>query len=229
MPRNQVLLQRLWSRSEQYEVNSMTQLQVHTSSAHPNTSNPRRCPHHETPSTLSATIRTAPKKSRSEHQDIDPMQPEPHMLPTGEDELSQAIRELYQQHWSAIRTHHLIGQRVQDMYNYHIEDLNMHSLTEQLQQMFRNQTSRFKVNASFGFIMQHVETGELRYYHTSHNHGCILEAPHLISGQGDFDGFLKEIIQEDVLEWARQQQQDKQVDRGIWYQYYPLSTRFLIT
>ena len=32
--------------------------------------------------------------------------------------------------------------------------------------MFRNQSSRFKVNAIFGFIMQHVETGELRYYHT---------------------------------------------------------------
>ena len=51
-------------------------------------------------------------------------------------------------------------------------------------------------------------SGELRYYHTSHNHGRILEAPHLISGQHNFDAFVEEIMQEDVLEWAQQQRQD---------------------
>ena len=53
--------------------------------------------------------------------------------------------------------------------------------------------------------MWHVESGELRYYHTSHNLGHLLEAPHLISGQHNFDAFVEEIVQEDVLEWVWQQ------------------------
>ena len=81
----------------------------------------------------------------------------------------------------------------------------MQSLMDQLEQLFRNQTARFKINASLGFILRHIETEELRYYHSSQNQGCMLEAPHLISGQEDFDGFVKDIMQEDVLEWARQQ------------------------
>ena len=122
--------------------------------------------------------------------------------------LTQAVRGVYQQHWTAIRSHHHIGHRVQDTYNYCIEDLNMHTLEIQFQQLFRNQVSRFKVNASFGFIMRHVETEELRYYHSSQNHGRILDVPRLISQQEDFDNFLEDIMQEDVLEWARQQRQD---------------------
>ena len=130
------------------------------------------------------------------------MEPEPHMLPTCNDKMSQSVRDMYHKYWSAIRTHHHIGQRVQDIYNYHIEDLNMHNLIEQLQQMFRNQNSRFKVNASFEIIMWLVENSYLRYYHTSSNHGCILEALHLISGQDNFDDFVEDIMQKDVLEWA---------------------------
>ena len=33
----------------------------------------------------------------SYHQ-VDPIQPEPHMLPTGDDELSAAVRQVYEQH-----------------------------------------------------------------------------------------------------------------------------------
>ena len=81
----------------------------------------------------------------------------------------------------------------------------MNSLVGQLQQLFRNQTYRFKVNVSFGFILQHVETGEMRYYHSSHNQRRVLEEPRLINNQEDFDIFIEDILQEDILEWVRQQ------------------------
>ena len=71
--------------------------------------------------------------------------------------------------------------------------------------MFQSQTSRFKINVSFGFILCNIKNGELCYCHSSHNLGCTLEAPHLISNQEDFEAFLEAIIEEDILEWARKQ------------------------
>jgi hypothetical protein len=35
--------------------------------------------------------------------------------------------------------------------------------------IFIQQTSAFRINVSFGFILRNVETGELRYYHPSQN------------------------------------------------------------
>ena len=142
------------------------------------------------------------------HHNVDPLEPEEAMIPGGGDELSAAMREVYQEHWSSIRTHHCTGQRVQDVYNFTIRDLNLHSLTEELQQMFQSQTVRFRINVSFGFILCHVETGELRYYHSSHNQGRLLDIPPAITNQKDFDAFHSSILQADILEWARQQRQD---------------------
>ena len=34
----------------------------------------------------------------------------------------------------------------------------------------------------------------------------MLEAPHLISNEEDFEAFLEVIIEEDILQWARKQQ-----------------------
>ena len=95
----------------------------------------------------------------------------------------------------------------------------MNSLVDQLQQLFRDQTHRFKVNISFGFILRHAETGEMRYYHSSHNQGRIFEAPRLINNQEDFDAFIEDILQEDILEWVRQQRENTKWVVVVCYQY----------
>ena len=48
------------------------------------------------------------KQLRSEpvHHNVDPFEPEEAMIPGGGDELSAAMREVYQEHWLSIRTHH---------------------------------------------------------------------------------------------------------------------------
>ena len=81
----------------------------------------------------------------------------------------------------------------------------MNQLREQLMEMFRSHVNRFKINVSFGFILHNIENGELHYYHSSHNLGCLLEAPHLINNEADFEVFLEAIIEDDILEWARKQ------------------------
>ena len=108
---------------------------------------------------------------RGNCEEVDPIQPEADILPSAEDNLSDDLREVYQHHWSSICTHH----HTQDVYNYWLQDVNVNQLAGQLQQMFRQQRTRFKVNVSFGFILRNIETGELRYYHSSHNQGRLLE------------------------------------------------------
>ncbi len=62
--------------------------------------------------------RPAPKWSRQDADvspmDTDPVQPDESMELPDEPEL----RAIYMERWSAIRTHHATGRKVQDRYNY---------------------------------------------------------------------------------------------------------------
>ena len=190
------------------EFDNAVQLQTHQRNAHaqPSASSKRkRTVHTRATATEGGAASIQNKRMRGEHQQVDPLQPQPDMLPSGEDDLSADLREIYQDHWASIRTHHRTSQRIQDVYNYRLPDVNITLLAEQLQHLFQSQRRRFKVNVSFGFVLRNIETGELRYYHSSHNQGRLFDAPHMINNQDDFDAFLEDLLKEDILEWARQQ------------------------
>jgi len=57
---------------------------------------------------------------------------------------------------------------------------------------------RFKINYSFGVILQHIETKELRYFHPRYN-TLILDVAQLISWK-DLIKFLNSIAEEEFLE-----------------------------
>ena len=68
---------------------------------------------------------------------------------------------------------------------------------------FRNQSSAFKINLSFGFILRNTISGELRYFHSSKNvSGRFLDVPHLVNNASDFQSFLDSFYQQDILSWA---------------------------
>ena len=77
-----------------------------------------------------------------------------------------------------------------------------------VQHIFANQTTAFKINVSFGFMLRNVETGELRYYHSSQNNARFLDVPHLIRNEEDLERFLEELSRHDMLEFIRQQRPD---------------------
>ena len=64
------------------------------------------------------------------------------------------------------------------------------TFTEMVYQIFREQTTAFKINLSFGFILRNIETGELRYYHSSQNNARFVDVPHLIRTEEDLEKFL---------------------------------------
>ena len=74
---------------------------------------------------------------------------------------------------------------------------------DQLFLLFDQQTTAFKMNCSYGFLLKNKTTNRFRYYHSSNNCcGRLLEEPSLITNRDDFDRFLARIQESDILQWA---------------------------
>ena len=118
------------------------------------------------------------------------------------DELSSAIRDFVHENWGSVRTHVVHGP-IQTRYNRRLTSLDMRDLHDQLFLLFDQQTTAFKVNVSFGFVLREKENDRLRYYHSSNNCcGRYLEETALITNRDDFDRFLARIQESDILQWA---------------------------
>jgi hypothetical protein len=77
-----------------------------------------------------------------------------------------------------------------------------------LEERLWHQTTAIKINLSFVFILRNVETGQLRYYHSSQNNSRFFDVPHLIRTEEDLERFLEELSRHDMLEYIRQQRPD---------------------
>ena len=117
----------------------------------------------------------------------------------------QNIAETYRQHWPQIRTRFSRKNRLQDWYNFRLSTISPSSLREQLSRIFADQTTVFKVNFAFGFILRNTETGALQYHHPSANNNLVLEQPFLVSNREDLERLYQQIAEIDYLEWVRQQ------------------------
>jgi hypothetical protein len=123
-------------------------------------------------------------------------------LPDFDDFVDDNLINFYRSQWSSIRTNRRSG-RIQSTYNIRLTDLNTTSLHHTLWNIFKTQSSAFKINLSFGFILRNKISGELRYFHSSQNvSGRFLDAPHLITDAFDFQTFVQSFVEQDILSWA---------------------------
>ena len=142
----------------------------------------------------------APIRRRITSLDEDPLTPPP--VEPSNDNLSSALQDFVQENWGSIRTYVARGP-VQTRYNHRFTTPDMRVLKEPLGELFDEQTTAFKVNLSFGFILKQKVTGRLRYYHSSNNCcGRYLEEPSLITNRDDFESFQERIQEPDLLNWA---------------------------
>ena len=89
-------------------------------------------------------------------------------LPDFDDFVDYNLINFYRSPWSSIRTNRRSG-RIQSTYNIRLTDLNTTSLHHTLWNIFKTQSSAFKINLSFGFILRNKISSELRYFHSSKN------------------------------------------------------------
>ena len=112
---------------------------------------------------------------------------------------------LHRDHWRTIRTRQSRGNRVQDWYNYRLNSLNMGKLVSDVERIFQDQTTVFKLNLSFGFVLFNNETEQMQYHHSSANNNRVFETPFLVRNREDLQQVRLALENLDVFEWARQQ------------------------
>ena len=140
---------------------------------------------------------SAPKRRRVASLDEDTLTP-PSVEPAN-DNLSRDLRDFVHENWASVRTHVVRGP-VQTRYNHRLTTTNLRDLHEPLRVLFDQQTTAFKINCSYGFVLREKQSGRLRYYHSSNNCcGRLLEEPSLITNRADFDSFLERIREPDIL------------------------------
>ena len=112
---------------------------------------------------------------------------------------------LHRDHWRTIRTRQSRGNRVQDWYNYRLNSLNMGELVSDVERIFQDQTTVFKLNLSFGFVLFNNDTEQMQYHHSSANNNRVFETPFLVRNREDLQQVRLALENLDVFEWARQQ------------------------
>ena len=143
---------------------------------------------------------SAPKRRRIALNE-DPLTPPP-IEHAANDNLSRDLRDFVHENWASVRTHVVRGP-VQTRCNRRLTSLDTRDLHEPLRVLFDQQTTAFKINCSYGFVLREKQSGRLRYYHSSNNCcGRFLEEPSLVTNSQTFNTFLERIEETDVLQWA---------------------------
>ena len=143
---------------------------------------------------------SAPKRRRVASLDEDTLTP-PSVEPVN-DNISRDLRDFVHENWASVRTH-VVNGPVQTRYNHRLTSMDTRDLHEPLGQLFDQQTTAFKINLSFGFILREKQSGRLRYYHSSCNCcGRYLGEASLVTNLQTFNTFLERIEETDVLQWA---------------------------
>ena len=115
-------------------------------------------------------------------------------------EAQQSLVPEYRNHLHQIRTSFSCKNRILDCYNFH----QPQELITHLNNIFTDQSTVFKLNVSFGFILRNNETGALQYYYASRNNEQVFEEPFQINTAADLQQVREALLNLDVLEWVRQ-------------------------
>ena len=119
-------------------------------------------------------------------------------------EVQQSSVLEYRRHWHQIRTRFNRQNRLLDWYNYRLSSPQPQEVVQHLDEIFTDQSTVFKLNVSFGFILRNNETGALQYYYASRNNDQVFEEPFQITTAADLPHVREALQNLDVLEWVRQ-------------------------
>jgi hypothetical protein len=81
----------------------------------------------------------------------------------------------------------------------------MGQLVNNIQPIFEDQTTVFKLNLSFGFVLFNNETQQMQYHHPSANNSRVFDTPFQIHNREDLAQVRETKQHIDIHEWARQQ------------------------
>ena len=74
-----------------------------------------------------------------------------------------------------------------------------------VERIFQDQTTVFKLNLSFAFVLFNNETEQMQYHHSSANNNRVFETPFLVRSREDLQQVRLALENLDVFEWVQQQ------------------------
>ena len=133
--------------------------------------------------------------------------------------------QVHRQHWRAIRTRQSRGNRVQDLYNYHLNSMDMSEFGTYVEHIFQDQTTVFKLNLSFGSVLFNNKTEQMQYHHSSANNKCVFDSPFQIYNREDLNQVRTALENKDVFEWAKQQRPNSKwvvmdITNATFYEFF---------
>ena len=81
----------------------------------------------------------------------------------------------------------------------------MGQLVDDIERIFDDQSTVFKLNLFFGFILFHNDTEEMQYHHSSANNNRVFDTPFQIRNRERLAQVREAMQNIDIHEWARQQ------------------------
>ena len=126
------------------------------------------------------------------------------MDPTLLQNIPDEFKEIYRRHFKTIQTRVTRG-RIKYIYHFLMTEQYSSQLVERYLSVIRQEHENgCKLNAAFGYILQNIETGELKFFHPSNN-TMLFEIPKLIKSQEDYTQLLDDLEKQDVVEYSNTQ------------------------
>ena len=123
------------------------------------------------------------------------------------------IAEVIARNWGAVKNHSRVGKK-QTFINVRWRGDNTPDFNAALQPFFQNTKTKFKIQASHGFVLKKNDddddedermVGNYRYFHSSDRNAGLFDLPKLIKDNSDFRAFIDSMREVDHLEACRQQ------------------------
>ena len=112
------------------------------------------------------------------------------------------LRQCYEAHSSYINDEHVLGQ-VQSFYNWPLvnnDQFSLDGLCAHAESIYQDQSSTFKLNLSFGIILENIETGEFRYFR-AYSNDPIFNSPLHISRKEDLIKLREKLSELDITQY----------------------------
>ena len=107
------------------------------------------------------------------------------------------LRQFYLKYRSFIQEEHEVGTTV-SAYNFPVSDeFTLDEIDRHVNSIFDNETHSFKLNLAFGFILQHAESRELRYF-KAYTNDPLFDLPIIISSRQDLEQIRQRLEQMDI-------------------------------
>jgi hypothetical protein len=114
------------------------------------------------------------------------------------------LQSIYIDNWTAIQTHSNINKHISTHTYFHSPlDDHVTDWYTKLDELFTTQTKRFKINYSHHTILKEKHSDTLRFFHASSNNASVLDVPKLINNRQDFNSFIDDLTNSDILEFAQ--------------------------